>query len=55
METKPILEIENDVCIAIIKQIGMIWVDNMLEGELTYTKPGSISHLIWRKTKRTIY
>ena len=49
METKPILEIENDVCIAIIKQIGMIWVDNMLEGELTYTKPGSISYLLYGK------
>ena len=47
METKPILEIENDDCIANIKQIGIIWVDKALEGELTFTKPGSISHLLY--------
>ena len=47
METKPILVIENDLCIASIKQMGMIWVDKVLEGELTYTKPGSISHLLY--------
>jgi len=47
METKPILVIENDDCIANIKQIGIIWVDKALEGELTFTKPGSISHLLY--------
>ena len=47
METKLILEIENDDCIANLKQIGLIWVDKALEGELTYTKPGSISHLLY--------
>ena len=47
MDTKPILVIENDDCIANIKQIGIIWVDKALEGELTFTKPGSISHLLY--------
>ena len=41
--------IENNDCIAKIKKIGMIWVDNILEGDLTYTKPGSISHLLYGK------
>lgn len=30
-----------------IKQLGISWVDKALEGELTYTKPGSISHLLY--------
>jgi hypothetical protein len=47
MEAKPILVIENDDCIADIKQKGKIWVDNVLEGELTFTKPGSISYLLY--------
>lgn len=47
MDTKPILLIENDDCIAKIKQIGLIWVDKVLECELTFTKPGSISHLLY--------
>jgi hypothetical protein len=47
METKPILLIENDDCVAIIKQTGINWVDKILEGELTLTKPGSISHLLY--------
>lgn len=47
METKPILVIENDDCVANIKQIGIIWVDKALECELTVTKPGSISHLLY--------
>ena len=47
MESNPILVIENDDCIANIKQIGIIWVDKALEGELTFTKPGSISHLLY--------
>ena len=41
------LVIENDDCITGIKQRGMIWVDKILEGDLTNTKPGSISHLIY--------
>jgi hypothetical protein len=51
METKPTLVIENDDCVANIKQIGIIWVDKALEGELTFTKPGSISHLFKEATK----
>jgi hypothetical protein len=47
MEIKPLVKIENDECIANIKQIGMNWVDNVLEGELTLTKPGSISYLLY--------
>jgi len=48
MDTKPCLPvIENDDCIANIKQIGIIWLDKRLEGELTLTKPGSISHLLY--------
>ena len=41
------MKIENDECIGNIKQIGMNWVDNMLESELTLTKPGSISYLLY--------
>jgi hypothetical protein len=44
---EPTLLIENNECIAEIKQLGMRWVDTVLEGELTYTKPGSISHLLY--------
>lgn len=47
MEIKPLVKIENDDCIDNIKQIGMNWVDNVLEGELTLTKPGSISYLLY--------
>jgi hypothetical protein len=47
METKLTLEIENDDCIENIKQIGLIWVEKALEGDLTCTKPGSISHLLY--------
>jgi len=39
--------IKNDDCITNIKQIGIIWVNKALEGELTLTKPGSISHLLY--------
>ena len=35
-----------DDCIAEIKLQGLLWVDRMLECEITYTKPGSISHLL---------
>jgi len=41
------LQICNSDCIEKIKQIGMNWVDKVLESELTYTKPGSISHLLY--------
>ena len=41
------VKIITDVCITDVKQKGMMWVDNILEGELTYTKPGSISHLLY--------
>ena len=41
------MKIANDKCIEYIKQIGMIWVNNVLEGELTLTKPGSISYLLY--------
>jgi hypothetical protein len=37
----------NAECIHTIKQLGMNWVDRVLEGELTVTKPGSISHLLY--------
>lgn len=47
MVTNPKLVIQNDDCITNIKQIGIIWVDKVLEGELTFTKPGSISHLLY--------
>jgi hypothetical protein len=47
MEHKPNLVIENDDCIVEIKQKGNDWVDKVLEGELTCTKPGSISHLLY--------
>jgi hypothetical protein len=47
MKKKQILVFVNDDCIAEIKQRGMNWVDKILEGELTHTKPGSISHLLY--------
>jgi hypothetical protein len=40
---------EHDNFIDEIKQKGMNWVDKILESELTYTKPGSISHLLFGK------
>jgi len=30
-----------------IKQKGLLWVDKILQGNLTYTKAGSISHLLY--------
>jgi len=30
-----------------IKQKGMVWVEKILKGDLTNTKPGSISHLLY--------
>jgi len=42
-----LLKALNDNCLAEIKQKCIIWVEKMLEGELTYTKPGSISYLLY--------
>jgi len=41
------LIIENTSCIAEIKKKGITWVERVLEGDLTYTKSGSISHLLY--------
>lgn len=30
-----------------IKQLCIIWIEHLLKSELTYTKPGSISHLLY--------
>ncbi len=49
MESAPVVVIENDECIANIKQLVTIWVDKVLEGNLTYTQPGSISYLLHGK------
>jgi len=38
---------ENDNCITEIKELGIIWIDKIFRGELTYTKPGSISYLLY--------
>ena len=37
----------NDRCINDIKKKGIIWINKLLEGDLTYTKPGSISYLLY--------
>lgn len=37
----------NDVCINDIKHKGLNWIHTILEGELTLTKSGSISHLLF--------
>ena len=37
---------QNDDCFQLIKIFGLEWIDKMLEGELTITKPGSISYLL---------
>ncbi|MDA9072750.1 hypothetical protein N9K75_02625 [bacterium] len=47
MDTNPKLVIENDDCIALIKQSGRGWTEKAVEGEQTHTKPGSISHLLY--------
>lgn len=47
METKPTMSNDNGSSVAKVKQIGIIWVDKALKGELTFTKPGSISHLLY--------
>ena len=37
----------SDECINSIMEKGEKWVNNMLVGELTLTRPGSISHLLY--------
>jgi len=32
-----------------IKLKGLLWVDKMLSSKMTYTNPGSISHLLYGK------
>ena len=46
-QQNPILIIEQDKCIAELKQKGMLWVDKVLKNKLTCTKPGSISYLLY--------
>jgi hypothetical protein len=41
------MEIVNDTRVTAIKEKGNLWVDEMLKGELTLTKAGSISHLLY--------
>jgi hypothetical protein len=38
---------ENSEIIQYIKTRGLQWVDNILKGECTHTKPGSISYLLY--------
>ena len=47
MACKNILSIVNSECVAEIKKKCMNWVEKILEADLTYTKPGSISHLLY--------
>jgi hypothetical protein len=47
MELKPEFVLGNDECINEIKVKGNVWIEKILEGELTYTKPCSISHLLY--------
>ena len=37
----------NDKCIINIKKKGIIWINKLLDGNLTYTKAGSISYLLY--------
>ena len=39
--------VDNDDCIQSVKELGLQWTDNMLSGSLTYTKPGTISWLLY--------
>ena len=39
--------IENDECINEIKQKCILWVNNIFKDKITYTKPGSITHLLY--------
>ena len=37
---------QNDDCINELKEFGLVWIDKMLDGEITLTKLGSISYLL---------
>ena len=37
----------NDILINDIKKKGIIWINKLLEGNITYTKAGSISFLLY--------
>jgi len=41
------MEIDHSITIDDIKRKGNVWVDQMMQEELTYTKPGSISYLLY--------
>ena len=47
MTDKIIFIIENDECINEIKKKCILWVKHILEDKITYTKPGSITHLLY--------
>jgi hypothetical protein len=40
---------DNDECIDEIKSKGLLWIDKILEKDLTYTKAGSISYLLYNE------
>jgi hypothetical protein len=45
---EPTLDIiENSSCVSEIKQKGICWIENILKQKVTYTKPGSISYLLY--------
>lgn len=46
-KTTPKWVFESDACIEKVKENGHIWINKMLESDLTYTKPGSISYLLY--------
>ena len=41
---------ENDECIKYVKEQGLDWINKMLDGDITLTKPGSISYLLRGET-----
>jgi hypothetical protein len=47
MTDKIIFIIENDECINEVKKKCILWVKHILEDKITYTKPGSITHLLY--------
>ena len=47
MTNKIKIIIENDECINEIKQKCILWVNNIFKDKITYTKPGSITHLLY--------
>ena len=46
-QVETILTLENDDCITNIKLSGVEWVEKMLKGGLTHTKPGSLFYLLY--------